>query len=95
MFLPDVSFDALDNPEEGQRERTLSGACSANNTDLLLRLDIETNILEHKVKPRAIAGAVVIELHGTLSRPADGRATFEDHVGCLTREISVLENSLN
>ena len=90
MFLPDVSFNTLDNPEESQRERTLSGARSANNTDLLLRLDAETNVLEHEVKSRAIAGAVVIELHRTLSRPADGRATLEDDLGCLAREIGIL-----
>ena len=85
----------LDDTEQGQSQRRLASTRPSNDTDLLVRLDVELDVLENQVKAFTIAGAVVVELNLATSGPAGRRPVAMDNLRGLAGKTSLLENTFD
>ncbi|KAI6767509.1 hypothetical protein HG530_005518 [Fusarium avenaceum] len=64
-----LALVCLKRPEDCQSQRTLACTCSSHNADLLLRLNLERDVLQDGVELLAIACCVVHKLNRSLLRP--------------------------
>ena len=65
-----LSASCLDDSEQRQRERGLSGSCSAHNSDLLLTIHDKRDAFEDELETITIAHLEILELNNALLRPA-------------------------
>lgn len=89
----DVPLSRFDDPEEGKSQRTLPCSSTADYTNLLIRLNVEIDVLEHKVQAFSIPRAVIIELYTSICRPACFGSIAVDHLGSLAWQSCIFQDT--
>ncbi|SPQ22877.1 63a7d2a3-a124-4c10-818d-88561d6a3f36, partial [Thermothielavioides terrestris] len=90
----DVARVRLDDPEQGQGQGGLPGACASHDANLLVRLDIQVYVLKHEIEALPVPRAVVVELDFATRRPAHRRPAAVDNLGRFAWQLRILEDAL-